>query len=102
MHKDYGMILAEEIVQEYASAAGGAIGAGVGAAGSAVVWAKKRIALKKKLAECKDDECRTRIKLNIKNLRNRALKYGTAATVAGAGVGAAGKGIGTVVNTAIS
>ena len=92
MHKDYGMIVCEEICESYI---GAAVGAGVGAAGGATVWASKRLKLKKLRKECgehkdksKRDACRKQIDLKISRLAKRALVYGAAATAGGAAVGA--------------
>ena len=88
---DYGIMLCEDLMEAgwRAAGVGAGIGAGVGAAGSSAMWAKKRLGLNKKLKACGDDACRQTVKSEIKNLRSKALKYGAAATVAGAGLGAA-------------
>jgi len=91
---DYGILMCEDLMEagflgQRSAAIGAGVGAGVGAAGSTAVWAKKRLSLNKKLKACGDDKCRQAVKAEIKNLRGKAVKYGAAATVAGAGVGAA-------------
>jgi hypothetical protein len=73
---------------------GAAIGTGVGAVGSFGTWALKRRELSKKLKKCDElspeqaQECRAGVQKEIDELRRSALKYGTAATLAGAGLGA--------------
>ena len=100
MSIDYGMIVCEEVVLEIGYGASAGIGAGIGASGVAAVWAKKRLTLKKALKACNDDACREKVKGQIKDLKTKALKYGAAATVGGAGAGIAAKGVGNVVDSA--
>jgi hypothetical protein len=75
-------------------AVGAAIGGGVGAVGSAAVWAKKRLALRGKMKQCDSlppeqaQECKAKVQQEISELGRKALKYGAAATAAGAGIGA--------------
>jgi len=90
---DYGMLILESCVEEISIGASAGIGAAAGAGISTAVWAKKRLSLNKKLKACIDNECRTKVKSQIKLLRNNSLKYGALATLGGAGTGVAAKGI---------
>lgn len=69
-------------------------GAAIGALGTLGYWGVNRYKLKKKMKDCeklsspaKVLACKKAVEREIKNLRNKSIDYGTAATVAGAAAG---------------
>ena len=67
---------------------GAMIGAGVGALGTAGMWAMKRMQLNKKLRDCNGEpNCVQRVQNEIRDLRNRSLMTGAAAMAGGAAIG---------------
>lgn len=84
----------ERLLTEITNIQGAGIGAGVGVAGTLGVWGVKRLALRKELKKCDELKssadvkmCKEEIERKIRDLNTKALDYGTAATLVGAGTG---------------